>query len=325
MNKVSIIVPVYNVDKYISECVDSIINQTYKNIEIILVDDGSTDNSGKTCDNYSQNDKRIKVIHQKNAGAANAKNTGLDNVTGDYIAFIDSDDVVEADWIETMLNLAISNNADISECAFDKYYKNHYESVVDFDSSSGRFTTEEYMKQYLSRWTSSIFCNKLFRKELTENIRFRKERRCIDDEFYTYKVISNAKMIVRTNKVLYHYRQRVTGAVQSKSHQLQITDDAIELRVERYEWIKIRFPFLKKTYINNDINFLIFFSKNSMYNDSTIKKFHETAKYYFKEAIKLGIDTKLLINSIKLLKCKPKISDDAQTTTVLQSTDDCFM
>ena len=102
MSKISVIVPVYNVEQYLPQCLDSIINQTYKNLEIICVDDGSPDNSGKILDEYAKKDKRIKVIHQENQGVSVARNTGLDNATGKYIGFVDPDDWIEADYYETL-------------------------------------------------------------------------------------------------------------------------------------------------------------------------------------------------------------------------------
>lgn len=308
MYKVSIIVPVYNVEKYLPDCLDSIINQTYKELEIILINDGSTDTSGQICDEYSWNDERIKVIHQKNSGAANAKNVGLDKAIGDYITFADSDDIVDKNWIETMMNLIIENNADMAECYLDKIYVNGFEKIEESVEKYGVFTNTEYLEQYLKRWTSSLFCLKLFKAELTKNIRFRKERRCIDDEFYTYKVVSNAKKIVITDKILYHYRQRRSSAVSSTKNQLQITDDAIELRIERYEWIKRNFCNLRKAYILDDINFLIYFAQNSVNDKNTVLKFKKTSRYYFKEAIKLGFDLKLIYISIKFLFCKPNMN-----------------
>ena len=111
--KISVIVPVYNVEKYLTKCVDSIMNQTYKDLEIILVDDGSTDNSGKICDEYVKKDKRFKVIHKKNGGLSDARNVGIKNSTGEYLSFIDSDDYIDNDMIECLYNACIKNNADI--------------------------------------------------------------------------------------------------------------------------------------------------------------------------------------------------------------------
>jgi glycosyltransferase involved in cell wall biosynthesis len=113
---ISIIVPVYKVEKFLSKCVDSILNQTYRNIEIILIDDGSPDNSPAICDEYAEKDNRIKVIHQRNAGLAGARNAGLAICRGEYIAFVDSDDYIEPNMMEAMLNAAVNNDCDIVRC-----------------------------------------------------------------------------------------------------------------------------------------------------------------------------------------------------------------
>lgn len=112
--KVSVIVPIYNVEKYLKKCIKSIIGQTYENIEIILVEDGSPDNSSEICDEFAKMDKRIKVIHKKNEGVSAARNSGLDVATGDYVCFVDGDDYVMPDYVEYMLKLAIDNKTDIS-------------------------------------------------------------------------------------------------------------------------------------------------------------------------------------------------------------------
>lgn len=110
---VSVIVPVYKVEKYLHRCIDSIINQTYKNLEIILVDDGSPDNCGKICDEYAEKDNRIKVIHKSNGGLSSARNAGLDVANGDYVYFVDSDDYIDTKLVEDNLNLAIEHDADM--------------------------------------------------------------------------------------------------------------------------------------------------------------------------------------------------------------------
>ena len=115
---ISIIVPIYNTEKYLNECVDSIINQTYKNIEIILVNDGSTDNCLKICDEYAKKDKRVKVIHKENGGLSSARNSGLDILTGKYVCFIDSDDYVATTFVYDMFNLITKYNADIVEGSY---------------------------------------------------------------------------------------------------------------------------------------------------------------------------------------------------------------
>ena len=119
---ISVVVPIYKVEEYLQRCVDSIINQTYKNLEIILVDDGSPDSCPKMCDNFAKQDKRIKVIHKINAGVSEARNTGLEYATGDYVGFIDSDDYIHPTMYEKLLNGIKKENSDICMCRFVNVY-----------------------------------------------------------------------------------------------------------------------------------------------------------------------------------------------------------
>ncbi|MGZ5551627.1 MAG: glycosyltransferase family 2 protein, partial [Nitrososphaeraceae archaeon] len=141
-DKISIIIPVYNGVKYLPKCIDSVLNQTYKNLEIILVDDGSTDESGKICDTYSLKDNRIKVVHKQNGGLSDARNTGLKIATSEYIGFVDSDDFIESDMYEILLKTLYAYDADIVQCASykiidEKINPEHYSGTVEqFDSYS---------------------------------------------------------------------------------------------------------------------------------------------------------------------------------------------
>jgi len=323
MQKVSIVVPVYNVELYLAQCLESLITQMYDNIEIVLVDDGSTDSSGCICDEYAAKDKRILVIHQKNAGAANAKNVGLDIATGELITFIDSDDFVDKTWILDMVEELHRTSVDMVECAFDMVYKNRTDNVKEFLDGNGVFSTEQYLAHYLDKWTNSLFWNKLFKRSLTEEVRFKRERRCIDDEFYTYKVISNAETISRIDKPLYHYRQRGSSAVRTKKNQLQITDDALEVLIERYEWMKERFPTLRKIYLVHDIDFLLYFDKQGTYDEKLVKKYRKIVWYYLKECFGFVPDKIMFVNIIRLLKNWPSICDGTEENVVRKS-DGCY-
>lgn len=303
MDKVSIIIPIYNVERYLQECLDSVAGQTYDNLEIILVDDGATDSSGDICDRYAAVDPRVRVIHQTNAGAAAAKNRGLNMATGDYITFIDSDDWVEKTWIETMLSTAKAAGADLVECGVRKEYVGSTEVMA---NDPGEYTPQAYLAQYFQRWTNSIFWEKLFVRQLTESVRFRTERRCIDDEFYTYKIISNATKIIRIPDPLYHYRQRASSAVRSDANRRQITDDAMELRPERYEWIKTRFPDLKRLFWISDVDYLLYLAGTGLFDRPLAKKFRRIAGYYLKEGIRLSKDRRMIILWGQLLGCFPK-------------------
>ncbi len=306
MKTVSIVIPVYNVEKYLPECLDSIINQTYSNLQIIIIDDGSTDSSGEICDKYAAKDNRITVIHQENAGAANAKNTGLDNVKGDYVTFADSDDWVELNWIVNMVNAMEKYDVDVVECSFDSVFVDSVEEGKIYKNGE-ILTTEEYFRQYNDNWASVIFCNKLFKSHLSNGIRFRKERRCIDDEFYTYKVISNSQNIARISNVLYHYRQRKTSAVhQSYKKSLQITNDSLDVLIERYNWIVARFPKMKRVFLYSDIDRLLYYPRMMMYNEELIKKHKQISRKYFRKCLYSFPSIKTIFYSFKTVFLRKK-------------------
>lgn len=130
MHLLSIIVPVYNVEKYLSDCINSILNQTYRDFELILIDDGSTDLSGKICDEYSKKDSRIKVIHKNNMGCSAARNTGINFATGDLVAFADSDDLIDSDMYDILIENIDFTNSDVSACSFVEEYNLGMSKVV---------------------------------------------------------------------------------------------------------------------------------------------------------------------------------------------------
>lgn len=291
MNKISVIVPVYNVKRYLEECLNSLKNQTYKNLEIILIDDGSTDGSDIICDNYALQDNRFKVIHQVNQGAACAKNKGLDIFTGDYFTFLDSDDYVEIDWIESMHNVMNEQGCDIVECSFVKKYIDREEKICSLDNEELKvFNTNEYLKFYIDHWHSSLLWNKLFKRKLTKDIRFKNERRCIDDEFYTYKLCSNANKVVLIDKVLYHYRQRKSSAVFSEKNEYQRTIDALDVLVERFKWIKEKNKDIAKYYYNHDIDILNYFINTFVFNEEAEKQLRKVIVYYLRNMYIYGLN-----------------------------------
>lgn len=298
MKKVSIIIPVYNVQKYLPQCLDSIMCQGYVNWEAILIDDGSTDLSGEICDEYSQKDERFIVIHKKNGGAASAKNAGLDHASGCYITFVDSDDFVDHDWLKTVLAVAQESAADVVEYDFDKVYQ-HDRVRVNYFPERTNFSAESYLAQYVQTWTSSLFWNKLFRAELVRNIRFKQERRCIDDEFFTYKALSKSRKIVRISNVLYHYRQRASSAVYNPKNQHQVAIDSLDVLMERYEWISTCFPRLRKVYLQHDIQILFYFASFSHTNE-TIEQFQKIRKFYFTESILHPVGLSAIYMAVKL-------------------------
>ena len=203
--KVSIIVPVFNVDKYISKCVDSLINQTYKNIEIILVDDGSTDFSSKIIDDYAKKDQRIITIHKKNGGVSSARNIGLKNSTGEYICFADADDFLMPDYVEYLYILATQNNADISMSVdiFTSFYKKqNSDDFIDIK------TPEDALIDLLTYKMPIGVYSKMFKKTLLENNICFYENIFIGEGFnFNAMAIQRANKIVEGHHKIYFYRR----------------------------------------------------------------------------------------------------------------------
>lgn len=253
--KVSIIVPVYNVSKYISKCLESLINQTYLNLEIILIDDNSTDNSLEICKEYEKLDSRITVFHKINGGAASARNVGLDNCHGDYIAFVDSDDYVKNNYIEQLVSMLEQYNADISVCSFFYEYpnnikiNNYHIDVIEYDNV-------DFLKRFLEDWTCGLIWNKLFKSELLKDIRF-KEGHKIDDEFFTYKLIMKSNKIVLFNLPLYYYIWRKTSVMNNADNQELLIMDRLSYLNERYLIISKKYPQLKHLYFENYVDNLL--------------------------------------------------------------------
>ena len=219
MPKISIIVPVYKVEKYIEQCIDSILNQTFKDFELILVDDGSPDKCPEICDKYALKDERIKVIHKSNGGLSSARNAGIDIATGDYIGFVDSDDFVHHKMYETLYNYALEYNADISICNYIKFTSE--DKPKDISNINKLINIQEYSNiQALSQLYSEnlgLFwgpCQKLYKRNLFNNIRF-ENGRVYEDRLICHRLLYEADKIIYIPQDFYYYRQREGSIVHS--------------------------------------------------------------------------------------------------------------
>lgn len=174
MCKVSVIVPIYNAEKYLSDCIDSILAQTYKNLEIILVDDGSTDNSPGICDEYAKKDDRIKVIHKQNGGVSSARNTGLDAMTGDYVTFVDGDDLINVRFVEILIGLCQNDGSDMSYCGYVRFPTEEVPNINSDLICEDHTFYQGYdaINNFFSGWITPNVWNKLFKNYLFDNIRF---------------------------------------------------------------------------------------------------------------------------------------------------------
>jgi len=212
--KISIIVPIYNVEKYLPCCMDSLLNQTLTDIEIILVDDGSPDDCGKICDEYATKDSRVKVIHKKNGGLSDARNIGIDIAIGEYFSFVDSDDWIDINMYETLYNNLVDNNADIACCAFYKSYK-HRNIPLNIHENILLLNSEQAIKHSISgKYFTVSAWGKLYKKYIFDNIRY-PYGKLYEDAFVIIDIFSKADRIVLNTISKYYYRQRKSSIWQS--------------------------------------------------------------------------------------------------------------
>lgn len=243
MDKISVVVPVYNVSQYLKKALDSIINQTYKNLEIIIVNDGSTDNSLSICKEYAKLDKRIKIIDKENGGLSDARNSGTANSTGEFIIYIDSDDYIEKDMLYKLYNNIISTNSDVSVCGVNNIYKNtsspQFNEIITFDCDC-----TEFIREYLigEKIPGSI-CNKLIKTDIAKKILF-PVGRIYEDIFYHLELIKHAKKYIITTEPLYNYFHR-NDSITTRAYSRKNIDCIIGY-TRFYKYIKLEQPSLKK-------------------------------------------------------------------------------
>ena len=210
---ISIIVPVYNTEKYLSKCLDSILNQSYKNLEIILVDDGSKDGSGDICDKYAAVDSRIKVIHKENEGVSKARNTALEIATGDYIGFVDSDDTINPEMFKILYNNLVNNEVEISICDFKMVY-NDREEHLNKENLSMRLSSDKAIENILlGKYFQGHLCNKLFKANVIGELRFDEDIYVYEDMLLVIKAILNSKNVFFDSAPLYDYYMREGSAL----------------------------------------------------------------------------------------------------------------
>ena len=202
---VSIIVPVYKAEKYIHQCIDSLLTQTYRNIEVILVDDGSPDNCGAICDEYAAKDNRVKVIHQQNGGVSVARQTGINHATGEYSIHADPDDWVELNMIEELVAKAVADNADMVICDF--YRESKTEKTYDCQNPGDDLSASAVLRKILSQQLHGSCWNKLVNRSRIEGIGFTPEDLCIlEDELYNIRILARKIKVSYLPKAFYHYR-----------------------------------------------------------------------------------------------------------------------
>lgn len=281
---ISVIVPVYHVEKYLDKCVESIVKQTYKALEIILVDDGSPDRCPEICDGWAKKDSRIKVIHKKNGGVSTARNAGLDAASGEFIGFVDGDDIIFPEFYKTLVIQALDNEADISACAFNRLHDDYSEYVENScyireqKNYSAQELLQEYFKTCKGEWVS--LCNKIIRSSLFSGIRF-PQGRVFEDWTLAPVLYSRAAKISFTPEKYYGYV--IHGESIMRTETIKRYHDCVCADYDHF------------LYFNNlgitDFNgYIRSFAKSDFRKCIKVYDASESAKEYLKEAYAKGME-----------------------------------
>lgn len=252
--KISVIVPIYNVEAYLPKCIDSILNQSYKNLEIFLIDDGSPDRCGEICDEYAKKDRRIKVIHKKNGGLSDARNVAIDVCTGEYLTFIDSDDTVSVEHIETLYHLVEKYQCKLSVGQWQTYkegtklkIKQPKEKEILYDSPQKAVSVMYYQEEF-----DNAACVKLYHRSLFENIRF-PIGLVYEDDYTVYQLLFKSDKVAYTNHITYYYLLRadsIEGVALSEKKMNSALAVFRSMEEEHYDLISQVLPAYRSRYLS---------------------------------------------------------------------------
>ena len=275
---ISVIVPVYNVQAYLPQCMESLLSQSYQALEIILIDDGSTDGSGALCDAYGAKDRRVRVIHKENGGAASAKNAGLRVATGEYLSFVDSDDYLAPDAYSFLVEQLEIYGADVVQSGYRDVFPDHEEDRIAM-AEVCQYQAMEYLRRFTEDWTCALLWDKLYRRSLFDGIFF-EEGHIVDDEFFTYQGIMNAQLVVFVPRVVYNYRQRRSSVTLRPDSQKRIVLDKLNYLQKRRKNVTERLPELTEYYEENFVRMLLWLSKDPYSTQESLRQIKLLVKNY---------------------------------------------
>lgn len=287
---ISVVVPIYNVEKYIKRCIESIINQTYVNLEIILVNDGSPDKCGEICEKYALKDKRIKVIHKRNGGLSDARNSGIEIAKGKYIGFVDSDDYIDLDMYEILYKNLKKNEADISICDIYTVYDDFIEKYKKSDENIIIMNNELAIKEMLDeKIINTSAWNKLYKIELFKEIRY-PFGKLSEDLFTTYKLFHISNRICYIDKPKYYYVQTENSIMRSNFNIRKL--DTLEGTKELVEFTKRYYRNIEKNAINRHVKYSISYLRQIIENNFNDKIIIESLR---KDVKKICLNILLVI------------------------------
>jgi len=303
---ISIIVPIYKVENYLERCLNSILKQTYINLEIILIDDGSTDSSGSICDNYSKKDKRIVTIHNENQGVSASRNNGLNIANGKYITFIDSDDFVSENYIEELYKMITLNNADMAIIGNDEQYN---DGIIKMNKKlKVTINAEKTIKKILEeKYISSVCWGKMYKKTLLDDIKFDTNINIGEDFKFIIEVLDKAnKISIDTKQNLYHYKMTENSVTKQKNRKNDWLEE-IKLTESMFKPIEEKYPKIKSRAIQRYIRVNITFLTNMIKeNDEELKNeieqfYKRVSQYKFTYIFRTKANIKYKIKFILLL------------------------
>ena len=280
MNRtISVIVPVYNVAQYLPACLDSILSQDYEALEVILIDDGSTDMSGEICDRYGARDSRVRVIHQENGGAAAAKNAGLRVASGEYLAFVDSDDYLEPNAYGFLVRTLLESQADVAQGSFREIYRNRVEEQRICDETLEGY---DYLLRFPKDFSCALLWNKLYRREIFNGVFF-EEGHKIDDEYFTYQGFLRPRKVVRADRVVYNYRKRASSVMSAPESAERLVLDCLDSAQKRRRRILDSLPQLREAFDENYLDVLWYLSGNEGSTERTLRALKDSLRAYMRE------------------------------------------
>lgn len=308
MNLVSVIVPVYNVELYLEKCLDSLMNQTYKNLEILLIDDGSLDNSGSICDEYSKKDSRFVVIHKSNGGVSSARNEGLKQMNGNYFTFVDPDDVVDKNYVKILLENCLKHNCEISICGVRDVYENQQ-----IRSCSKKFKKKidksRAIQEVLnSKYYTGVVWGKIYKKEILDFIRFDENLKIAEDLKFLINILENIESVyVDTTVCLYNFTLRNNSATSCEFNENWKNEILLCENIENTLTNKKLKKYAKKRYIKINLDCIIKlvregYDLNNKELSNLIKNIKNKKNIYYKFQFKEKIKLFVLVKKFDLFK-----------------------
>lgn len=276
---ISVIVPVYNVAQYLPQCVDSILSQDYEDLEVILIDDGSKDASGEICDQYAAQDSRVRVIHQKNGGAAAAKNAGLRAASGKYLTFVDSDDYLEPNAYGFLMKVLVETDADAVQGSFREVYRTSAEELHIQEESLEGYA---YLLRFPKDFSCALLWNKLYRRAIFEGVFF-EEGHKIDDEYFTYQGFLQPRKVVRIDRIVYNYRKRASSVMSSPESAERLVLDCLDSAAKRRQNILDTLPELREPFDENYLDVIWYLSGNEGSTQRTLRALKDSLRAYMRE------------------------------------------